>query len=484
MTQQVPTSIETTTMPPAFAPQAITPPPVSPHTMMPSSMHGTPSSHGGSPPLPPFDLSDFDLESPRVVVRVGRQGNLWHAVASIETGGGPILVHARADRRVILRALVRNPGLRRWAERISAGKLPPGVLDQIVATVGWGLPNPIRAISRAAKTVTRPLRAAVENVAHAQVLRDVTEKVSRMALQGPLIAQATGLFHIPDTAIQSALKSVTNNPLWDMSRTGVSFIPGVGSAVSSGMAAAAAMGRGASAKDIALAAARGALPGGPLVQTAFDIGVGLAQNKGLEESALNVAHNQIGNLIGDRLGPVGGQVAKQLAKQALSGDPSVGFYQNVQVRRSLGVPSLNAPPAALQTLQSALKAGFMLARTKGRKPNPSNLVAFKRTLPKTPAGAKIARIAEQTMANSHYRAKAVSAYKSALDVLQKLERRDGRAHAAMQKLIAEASKGHPKSRVTLAVLEVVRRSRPLGSLRRAGTPNPSPSTRRATVQGW
>lgn len=92
---------------------------------------------------------------------------------------------------------------------------------------------------------------------------------------------------------QQGIKAVTNNPLWDVARTGVSFIPGVGTAVSAGMAGAAAIGRGESAQNIALAAAKGAIPGGPIVQAAFDVGIGLANGKRVDDVILAGVRSQV-----------------------------------------------------------------------------------------------------------------------------------------------------------------------------------------------
>jgi hypothetical protein len=64
------------------------------------------------------------------------------------------------------------------------------------------------------------------------------------------------------------------------------------------MSGAAALGRGESLTNIALAAARGAIPGGTLIQAAFDIGVGLAKGERLDQAALHAARNQLANAVG------------------------------------------------------------------------------------------------------------------------------------------------------------------------------------------
>jgi hypothetical protein len=86
---------------------------------------------------------------------------------------------------------------------------------------------------------------------------------------------------------------VTNNLLWNIVATGASLIPGLGTAVRAGMVGGfAALGRGMSLKDAAIAAARQSLPGRP-VAAAFDIVMGLAHGRRIDAAALDAARNQI-----------------------------------------------------------------------------------------------------------------------------------------------------------------------------------------------
>lgn len=93
--------------------------------------------------------------------------------------------------------------------------------------------------------------------------------------------------------LQEGLHAISNNPLWNIVQTGASFIPGVGTAVSAGMAGAAAIGRGESLKNIALSATRNAIPGGPAVQAAFDAATGLIQGKNVTDAILQAARQQV-----------------------------------------------------------------------------------------------------------------------------------------------------------------------------------------------
>lgn len=116
----------------------------------------------------------------------------------------------------------------------------------------------------------------------------------------PMVSSGGGLLgFISDAAssisdaAQSVAKVVTNNPVWDVVATGVSFVPGVGTAISAGMAATAAVGRGETAANIALAAAKGAIPGGPVAAAAFDIAVGVAKGERLDSVALLAVRDAI-----------------------------------------------------------------------------------------------------------------------------------------------------------------------------------------------
>lgn len=91
---------------------------------------------------------------------------------------------------------------------------------------------------------------------------------------------------------KGATKLVTKNPLWNIAKTGASFIPGVGTAVSAGMASAAAFGRGESLKNIGLAAARNAVPPGP-ARAAVDIAVGAIKGHGLSAKHLRAVRSSL-----------------------------------------------------------------------------------------------------------------------------------------------------------------------------------------------
>jgi len=145
---------------------------------------------------------------------------------------------------------------------------PPSVGDCSVGSI-WG------KVTRAFKKIGKKATHAISRAASS-----VTRTASKW---GSAALHAT----------QSGLRAVTNNPIWNMAATGMSFVPGFGTAVSAGMATAAAIGRNESIKDAALAAAKNALPGGPVAAAAFDVAIGVAKGQRLDTIAINTARNQL-----------------------------------------------------------------------------------------------------------------------------------------------------------------------------------------------
>lgn len=149
--------------------------------------------------------------------------------------------------------------------------------------------------------------------------------------------------------IQKGLHVITDNPLWDMAQTGASFIPGIGSAVSAGMASAAAIGKGKSLADVGLAAARGALPGGAMTQAAFDIGVGALKGKRLDKVALGAIRRQL----------PGGPMAKGAFDAAIATIEGAKPHELDRARKSLDPSARSAFDAAVQA--AARKTGGKLS---------------------------------------------------------------------------------------------------------------------------
>lgn len=71
------------------------------------------------------------------------------------------------------------------------------------------------------------------------------------------------------------------------------FIPGIGTGIGAALAAANALANGRPITDALIAAARGALPGGALSQTAFDVGINMLKGKSFSEATLAAARERL-----------------------------------------------------------------------------------------------------------------------------------------------------------------------------------------------
>lgn len=94
--------------------------------------------------------------------------------------------------------------------------------------------------------------------------------------------------------LRQATRPITQNPVWDVAATGASFVPGLGSTVSTGMLGLSALGQGLSVKDIGLRASRGLVPGGPAGAMIFDAGAAFLASGGKIDAATNaILKNQL-----------------------------------------------------------------------------------------------------------------------------------------------------------------------------------------------
>lgn len=71
------------------------------------------------------------------------------------------------------------------------------------------------------------------------------------------------------------------------------FVPGIGTGVAAALGAANALASGERITDAVIAAARSAVPGGFLAQTAFDTAAGLAKGQNFREASLNAVRSRL-----------------------------------------------------------------------------------------------------------------------------------------------------------------------------------------------
>jgi peptidoglycan hydrolase-like protein with peptidoglycan-binding domain len=140
------------------------------------------------------------------------------------------------------------------------------------------------------------------------------------------------------------------------------FVPGIGTGVGAALGAANALAEGKPITEAVIAAARGALPGGPAAQAGFDVAVNLAQGKNLSAAALDAARRAL---------PGGA-----LARAAF--DTAVGIAEGKKIQEA----TINAARKALPggpTVQMGFDAAVGIAR--GKKPGDVVLAAVREKLP-------------------------------------------------------------------------------------------------------
>lgn len=312
-------------------------------------------------------------------------------------------------------------------------------------------------VSKAAQTVAQPI---------AQVGKTVEN----------LASDAVKVAGVPLHVAQGALNLITHNPVWDVAQGAISFVPLIGQAVSSGMAIAAQIGKGGSALDFALAAAKGALPGQPVSGYAFDVAVGLLlKGQRLDAKALELARSQVpGGELGKRAFDLAvsiilgkhvsvKDVVVNTAKEALPKIPSLqaAFESGVGLAKSkFASPSLvanvtNLIPAAAR---SAFQAG--LATAKANQLNPQNLAALAKKMPATPVGKAMQNVvakAAGTQIAKAQRQVAAAALGHATRLVMAMNRGDARAKAAFSALAARAKAGDRAALAAISIAQIASR---------------------------
>lgn len=98
-----------------------------------------------------------------------------------------------------------------------------------------------------------------------------------------------------DKAVLGTLKSQVNavRDLAPYAQMVVSLVPGVGTGIGAALGAAVALSKGRPITEAVMAGIKGALPGGPLAASGFDMAMSIAHGKPVLESALHAARDQL-----------------------------------------------------------------------------------------------------------------------------------------------------------------------------------------------
>lgn len=154
-------------------------------------------------------------------------------------------------------------------------------------------------IANATKTLTHAGIGNINLANASDALKTGIHKVAEIPILGPIVGVTTPI-HFINAAnnfangqrVDRAALSVLKNKIKDYKDVApyaasvVSFVPAVGPGVGAGIAAGAALADGKRWDQIAIEAAKGAIPGGNIAKAAFDVAVATSQGKPVDQIAL------------------------------------------------------------------------------------------------------------------------------------------------------------------------------------------------------
>jgi hypothetical protein len=150
-------------------------------------------------------------------------------------------------------------------------------------------------IVSAVKSVGHAVGSAAKTVGHAA--GDAIHAAAKVTKVIPVIGSQLAV--IDAVTHGASLKTIANRfrdqgtDLLSTAAAVAPIVPGLGTAAGVALSGAAALGKGMSLKDAALAAARGAVPGGQYAQMAFDAAVGLAKGQNIGDVALHAVRGAL-----------------------------------------------------------------------------------------------------------------------------------------------------------------------------------------------
>lgn len=183
-------------------------------------------------------------------------------IAASDTGGEKgCWIEIRDDGDCVL---LDYGGSSKWSST-SGTATAGGVVAIIKDAANVVIHNPIT------DAITAPYRLAV----------DVAAKVASGDLKGAW------------AAAKADLAQAANNPVVKIGASFVGTVPGLGTLAGAALQAGLALARGESLTDIGLAALKGALPGGPLAQLAFDGGVAALQGRNVGDALMSNVRSKL-----------------------------------------------------------------------------------------------------------------------------------------------------------------------------------------------
>lgn len=174
------------------------------------------------------------------------------------------------------------------------GKAIRRVTRSVRKTAGKAAKSTYRTAKRGAKTA---YKAARKGSQYAGKVGKLATRLSRPPGLGAAVKFGRDV--VRGRNVANAFRGLAKSGINDLrermryAQIAASFVPGVGTGVAATLGAANALAAGRPISDALIEGARAAIPGGPLAQAAFDVGVNLAKGRSLSQAALNAARNQI-----------------------------------------------------------------------------------------------------------------------------------------------------------------------------------------------
>ncbi len=175
-----------------------------------------------------------------------------------------------------------------------------GFFDVLVDIVTAPVTLPVKAVSAAATGAVQAVaNAAGINVKidpiEIPIVSDVSNIIASAAAQPFKLADAIASGERIDKALVDNFKRDLKiiKDVAPYVQTVVSFVPGIGTGVSAAIAAGAALAEGKSIDEVAKAALRGAVPGGPAAAAAFDTAMSVASGESIDKALVEAARNRL-----------------------------------------------------------------------------------------------------------------------------------------------------------------------------------------------
>lgn len=278
------------------------------------------------------------------------------------------------------------------------------------------------SISNAVSSVTKAVGNTVTSAA--QTLVDGVRKYNPVALAKVVAIKAKALAGdiansvvfktlgaLASKALAPALSVIKNvaGPILPYIQSVISFVPGVGTGISAALGAAQALADGRSITDAIVAGAKSALPGGPLVATAFDAAWGLAHGRPIDSVALEALRNQLPGDLAKKAFDTG--LALATAKTAQERKAALGtavlgaVASNVPIPTAITnavapisqalAPAVNIARQAQSAVQTAQRAVATANAVRAAVQNPAAIANIAKAAAAKAAAARLAALARR-----------------------------------------------------------------------------------------